>query len=83
MRPPLHRGIEFDTEAERVGELQGAALERALDELIGDAVLGKERAGLVEIVLVADLEAEPCSSLPRRYSVLSSRSSTWRPIAVS
>ena len=42
MRALLHRGIEFDLEAEGVGELQGAALERLLGEGIADAVLGKE-----------------------------------------
>ena len=32
MRALLHRGIEFDLKAERIGELQRAALERLLDE---------------------------------------------------
>src|SRR5699024_9784904 len=32
MRTLLHRGVELDLEAERIGELQRAALERLLDE---------------------------------------------------
>src|SRR5436309_951093 len=47
MRPPLHRGVELDGEAERIGEVQGSALERALDKAVSDAVFGEERAGLV------------------------------------
>src|SRR5205807_8137638 len=68
MRPPLHRGIELDLEAEGIGELQGAALERRFGERIGDTVFRKERGGLVEIVLVADLEAEPVAGRGRRLA---------------
>src|SRR5882757_497476 len=57
MRALLHRGVELDLETEGIGELQRAALKRLLGERVSDAVLGKERRGLVEIVFVADLEA--------------------------
>ena len=39
--------------------MQRAALKRLLGKGVDDAVFRKERRGLVEIVLVADLEAEP------------------------
>ena len=39
MRAPVHRGVELDLEAEGIGELQRAALERLLGESVGDAVL--------------------------------------------
>ena len=68
MRPLVHRGIEFDLEAEGIGELQRAALERLLGEGIGDAVLGKEAGGLVEIAVIADLEAEPVAGRDRRFA---------------
>ena len=42
-----------------------AALERLLGERVGDAVLRKERRRLVEILLVADLEAEPVAGRRR------------------
>ena len=61
MRTLLHRGIEFELEAGGIGELQRAALERLLDEGVGDAVLGEEAGGLVEIAVIADLEAEPAA----------------------
>jgi len=38
MRALFHRCIEFDLETEGIGELQRAALERLLDERVGDAV---------------------------------------------
>lgn len=59
MRPPVHRGVELDLEAEGIGELQCAGLERLIDEGVGQAVLREKRGGLVEIPVVADLEAEP------------------------
>ena len=59
MRALLHRGVEFDLEAEGIGELQRAALERLLGEGVGDAVLGEEAGRLVEVAVIADLEAEP------------------------
>src|SRR5882757_2748768 len=59
MRALVHRRIEFDLEAERIGELQRAALERLLGKRVGDAVLGKEAHSLVEIAFIADPEAEP------------------------
>src|SRR5580700_6999769 len=68
MRALFHRGIELDPEAEGVGELQGAALERQLGERMHDAVVGKERGGLVEIVFVADLESEPVAGGGRSLS---------------
>ena len=68
MRALLHRGIELDLKAERVGELQRAALERLLGKRVNDAVLRKERRGLVEIVFIADLEAEPVAGGTRRLA---------------
>src|ERR1035437_6756266 len=58
MRALLHRSMEFDLKAERVGELQRAALERLLGKRVSDAVSRKEGRGLVEILLVADLESQ-------------------------
>src|SRR5215471_9575341 len=58
MRPFFHRGVELDLEAEGIGELQRAALERWLGEFVLNAVLGEEAGRLVEVVLVADLEAK-------------------------
>src|SRR5665213_4136295 len=58
MRALFHRGIELDLKTKGIGEVQGAALERLLGERAGNAVFGKERRGLVEILLVADLEAK-------------------------
>src|ERR1700687_1312684 len=68
MRALLHRGIKFDLKAERVGELQRAALERLLGESISDAVLRAERRGLAEIVCLADLEAQPVAGRGRRLA---------------
>ena len=74
MRALVHRGIELDLEAEGIGELQRAALERLLGEGVDDAVLREERGGLVEIVVVADLEAEPVAGgrlrLPQHQRVM-------------
>src|SRR5258705_2191660 len=58
MRTLLHRCVNLDLEAERIGELQGATLERLLRKRVRDAVFRKERRGLVEVPLVADLEAQ-------------------------
>ena len=58
MRALLHRGVEFELEAGGICELQRAALERLLGEGVGNAVFGKEAGRLVEIAVVADLEAE-------------------------
>src|SRR5258708_7743056 len=58
MRTLLHRCVNLDLEAEGIGELQGAALERMLRKRVSDAVFRKERRGLVEVLLVADLEAQ-------------------------
>ena len=68
MRTLLHRRIEFELEAGGIGELQRAALERLIGEGIGDAVLRKERCGLVEIAVIADLEAEPAAGRDGRLS---------------
>src|SRR6186713_2793550 len=57
----LHRRIEFELEASGIGELQGAALERLVGKGVSDAVLRKEAGGLVEIAVIADLEAEPAA----------------------
>ena len=59
MRPPVHRRVELDLEAEGIGELQCAALEGLVDEGVGQAVLGEKGGCLVEILVVADLEAQP------------------------
>src|SRR5262249_36225472 len=61
MRALLHGGVKLDLETEGVGDLQGAALERLLGESVLDAVLGEEARRLVEIALIADLEAEPAA----------------------
>src|SRR5437588_9897513 len=58
MRALLHRGIELDLEAEGIGELQRAALERLLGKGVIDAVVGEERGGLFEIAVIANLEAQ-------------------------
>src|SRR5438132_13462355 len=58
MRVLLHHGVELDLEAEGIGELQRAALERLLGKAVMDTVLCKEYGGLFEIVVVADLEAQ-------------------------
>src|SRR3981081_4437615 len=68
MRTLLHRRIKFDLKAERVGELQRAALERLLRKRVSDPVLRKERGGLVEIVFVADLESESIAGGARRLA---------------
>src|SRR5437879_10307756 len=65
MRAFFHRRIEFELKAGGIGELQRAALERLLDEGVSDAVLGKERRRLVEIAVIADLEAEPAAGRDR------------------
>ena len=74
MRALVHRRIEFELEAGRIGELQRAALERLLDEGVGDAVFGKEAGGLVEIAVIADLEAETAAGrnrgLPQHQRVM-------------
>ncbi len=64
----LHRRVELDLEAERIGELQRAALERLIDEGVGNAVLGAEGGGLVEVAVIADLEAEPVAGGLRRLA---------------
>src|SRR6516164_1428385 len=58
-RAPLHRGIKLDLEAERIGELQRASLEWLLGESARNTRLSEEGGGLVEVGLVADLEAQP------------------------
>src|SRR3954452_13454968 len=68
MRTLVHRCVEFELEAGRIGELQGAALKRLFDEGVGDAVLGKEAGGLVEVAVIADLEAEPAAGRDRGFS---------------
>src|SRR5262245_17104741 len=65
MRALFHRRVEFELETRRVGKLQGTALERLVDEGVGDAVLGKETGGLVEIAVITDLEAEPATGSDR------------------
>src|ERR1700721_4173491 len=65
MRPLLHRSIELELKTAGVGELQGAALKRLLGEGVSDTVFGKERRGLVEVLLVANLESHAVAS--RRY----------------
>ena len=65
MRALVHRRVEFELEADGIGELQRAALERLLGEGVGDAVLGKEAGRLVEIAVIADLEAEPVAGRDR------------------
>ena len=59
MRALVHLGIELDLEAEGIGEVQRAALERLLDKGVSDAVGGEEGRRPVEIAVIADLEAEP------------------------
>ncbi|MGY4459073.1 hypothetical protein ACVWYI_003033 [Bradyrhizobium sp. LB13.1] len=59
MWPPVHRGIQLDLEAEGIGELQRAALERLIDERVAKTVLGQELCGLVQIPVIADFETEP------------------------
>src|SRR5437763_11423295 len=68
MRALVHRRIEFELKAGGIGELQRAALERLLDEGVSDAVLGKEARGLVEIAVIADLEAEPAAGRDRGFA---------------
>ncbi len=68
MRAFLHGGVEFDLEAEGISELQRAALERRFRKGASDAVIGKERGRLVEIAVVADLEAEPVAGGDRRFA---------------
>src|ERR1700742_2681663 len=66
MRPLFHRRIKLDQEAAGIGELQRASLERLLDKLVRDTVLGKERRRFVEVAVIADLEAQPpAGSAPR------------------
>src|SRR6478752_7302119 len=65
MRALLHRRIKFDLETEGLGELQRAALEGLIGEGMGDAVPGKESGCLVEIAVIADLEAEPAAARHR------------------
>src|SRR5258708_36948212 len=67
MRALVNRRVEFELETGGIGELQGAALERLFGEGVGDAVLGKEAGGLVEIAVIADLEAEPAAGRDRRF----------------
>src|SRR5438034_2767754 len=67
MRALVHRRIEFELKAGGIDELQRAALERLLDEGVSDAVLGKEARGLVQIAVIADLEAEPAAGRDRRF----------------
>src|SRR6202022_1077873 len=68
MRALLHRCIEFDLEAERIGELQRAALERLLRKRVCYPVLRKKGGCLVEIVLVADLESQAVAGGARRLA---------------
>src|SRR6187200_2875726 len=67
MRALVHRRIEFELEAGGVGELQRAALERLFGEGVSDAVLGKEAGRLVEIAVIADLEAKAVAGGRRRF----------------
>src|SRR5438445_10269666 len=64
----VHRRIEFELKAGGIGELEGPALERLFDKGVGDAVLGKEARGLVEIAVIADLEAEPAAGRNRGFA---------------
>ena len=54
--------------------MQRTALERLIGEGVGDAVLGKEAGGLVEVAVIADLEAEPAAGrdwrLPQHQRVM-------------
>src|SRR4249919_3927600 len=59
MRALLHRGVELDLKTEGIGKLQRAALERLLGKPVLDTVRREESGGLVEIAVVADLEAQP------------------------
>src|ERR1700758_4154695 len=68
MRALLHRRIEFELEALGIGELQRATLERLLGEGVSDAVLGKEAGRLVEIAVVADLEAKAVAGRDGRFA---------------
>src|SRR5262249_41774659 len=74
MRAFFHGGVELDLEAERIGELQGAALERLLGEFVLNAVLREEGRRLVEIAVIADLEAKPVAGrgwrLPQHQRVM-------------
>src|SRR3954447_26906667 len=67
MRTLVHRCVEFELEAGGIGKLQGAALERLFGEGVSDAVLGKEAGGLVEVAVIADLEAEPAAGRDRGF----------------
>src|SRR5258708_37262716 len=58
MRTLLHRCVNLDLKAEGIGKLQGAPLERLLNKRVRDTVFRKERRGLVEVLLVCDLEAQ-------------------------
>src|SRR4029453_1717093 len=58
MRTLLHRCVKLELKAEGIGELQGAALEWLLRKRVTDPVLREERRGPVEVLLVADLEAQ-------------------------
>src|SRR5262249_25004297 len=55
-------------------ELQRAALERLLGEFVLNAVLGEEARRLVELAVIADLEAEPAAGgrlrLPQHQRVM-------------
>ncbi len=55
----LHLEVELERVALGVGGVQRAALERHLDELGGQLPLLEERVGAVEVLLAADLEAQP------------------------
>src|SRR4051794_40419322 len=68
MRTLFHGGIELDLKAEWVGELQGAALEGLFGKGISHAVFRKERRGLVEIAVIADLEAQAVAGRGRRLA---------------
>src|SRR5258705_11797815 len=62
MRTLLHRCVNLDLKAEGIGKLQGAALERLLRKRVRDTVFRKERRGLVEVLLVCELEAQAVAS---------------------
>ena len=55
----VHLEIELERVALAVGGVQRAALERHLDELRGQLALLEEGMRAVEVLLAADLEAEP------------------------
>src|SRR5262249_21812017 len=63
----LHLEIELERRAERIDRLQGPALIRYLDKPMAQAFGGEERGRFVEILLAADLEADPLARRRRGF----------------